>query len=404
MALMKKLRDRLSKKSDSEPEALSKNGVYNGQDLLGYKSSATVLQSGKQPKEQQSTEGVGFDKIYSLEKVDLTTVRKMKMPEDSAPNLSEIKRSTEKPGHEGEENLNFGLSSEGTIESLRLSEPIQVLGLSDTAEKKLLEGNKKVLKDLLNLSQQKYALGQGHIDEIQSNLEKYLKGSALYSSQTIDYLSILHKIFADLSPLTAYFVLKSHHIEDVYPLSQSDKASLSHMQVADKKAALKEALSVILKSNKVEDLEEMWKRIINAFVIPWMRTLQGLASKKEIRERLVSLGVDEMFARKVVKFLESTYFKKDSFMQNAVETSCDKGVYCIDKELKSLYEMILQKARTYFYRPRLSYELSEIAALLYREFARSWNYIPENLIERVFTLSPYFRVRKGINGLTVRLH
>ena len=401
---MKKLRDRFSKKSDNEPEALCKNGLYNGQDLLGYRSSATISQKENKPKNLQSTEDVGFDKIYSLEKVDPKTVRKMKLPEDSAPNLSKVKHFIEKPAHQGEENLNFGLSSEGSIESLTLSEPIQVLGLSETAEKKLLEGNKKILKDLLNLSQQKYSLGQGHIDEIQSNLEKYLKRSSLHSSQTIDYLSILHKIFADQSPLTAYFVLKSHYIEDIYPLSPSDKASLNHMKIADRKAALKDALAVILKSNKAEDLEEMWKRIINAFVLPWMRTLQGVASKKEIRERLISLGVDEMFAHKVLNFLESTYFKKNSFMQNSAEASCDEGVYCIDRELKSLYEMILQKARTYFYRPRLSYELSELAALLYREFARSWNYIPENLIERVLTLSPYFRVRKGINDLTVRLH
>ncbi len=400
MELIQKLKDRLNRKSDDELKPLSQGGVYNDEDLLGYKSSPIIS------KENTALPQVNdpFDKIYSLEKVDPKTIRKMTDPSVTSSGLSKMKHSIERSGAHHDETLDFGFSKEGSIESLRLSEPIQVLGLSNTAEQKLLENNKKILKDLLNLSQQKYSFGQGHIDEIQTNLEKYLQGSALHSSRTIDYLSLLNKVFADLTPLTAYFVLKPFQLDDIYPLSQPEKASLGHMKLADKENASKEARAMILQGNKVCDIEDMWKRVVKAFVHPWMRNENGIASIKEIRERLISLGGDEILSSKVLLFIEKVYFNNKPLVLDSLEASCDQGVYCLTKELKSLYEMIMQKTRTYFYRPSLSYQLSELSTLLYREFARSWNHIPENLIERALTLSPYFRVRKGKKGLTVRLH
>ncbi len=392
MAIIKKLRDKLNSGNNNPFMDQSERG---GGSFLGHSLAV-------QPKPSQqaaaSSEAPGFESIYALQEVDPRSIKKLNQEGEEEDPVIPLSPEGEVRAQEDEleRELNLGFAAEGRMESLRLREPIQRLGLSEAAEKQLLQQNKKVLKDLLAISKQKFSIGQGHIDEINQRLKGYLGEGGGYQARTVGYESLLHALFGDSPPLHAYVMLRPYSLEHIYPVGQADRASLQRMTAEEEKELQVQLHAKVV--GRKESVLAAWKDIFQSFVIPWVRKKKGIASRKEVREYLCCLSVNEPQASAILHFLEDCLLADIDWSCHTLQACQDLGIFAADVESCSFYSMVIQKAKSYFYRRGLTYTFDELCGLLYREFARSWTHIPDGFVERALRLAPAYRVQPDESG------
>lgn len=106
---------------------------------------------------------------------------------------------------------------------------------------------------------------------------------------------------------------------------------------------------------------------VEPILLPWIRSHGGIASQLELEDCLEEGSGD--------------------FSILFVRVASD--LYCEDPELAHFYQLLVDRALTYFYRPGLSYTLSELTFL-------------DLFVRRVLILSPLFRARKEGKERVVR--
>lgn len=354
----------------------------------------------------------GFESIYALENVDLSTVRPMGAaakeaeaepskavaavgePVAEAPKSSD----SEEPEEEGQLELDLGESYRGWMPSFRLREPIQSLGLSSPAEKALLEGHKSTLGDLIegDLLSIK-GLGQGHIDEIQKKRDEYLGGSSLQRCRQVDFVALLRSLLGAEDRKHCCLALEPYGLSDLFPLIPADEVELRHLS-PERRIERREAACVELGTEKHRRaLQEGLVDIANVFLKPWIQGRLGLATEVELRDRLQRISSNPDRTAAVLRFFSDVYFEGQfPFRTSCIELA--KGLYSADRHSQRLYRQVVDRARSYFYHSRVRYNLDVLSEILEREFAKVWQGFPDGFLVKVLRLSPDFRVRKGEEG------
>ena len=168
----------------------------------------------------------GLEAIYALENIDIKSIRPiLPLQANKAPGPKIVPQIfPEKLSDQLE--LDLGDAYRGWIDSFIKKEPIHVLGLSRHAEKCLLEHGKRVLGDLIHTNLKEFVflkgMGQGHVDEIQQKLARYLEGRPLERCKKIDFASWIRSIVAAFDRKKVYVALESHHLSDLFSLSPSE--------------------------------------------------------------------------------------------------------------------------------------------------------------------------------------
>ncbi|MFT4551670.1 MAG: hypothetical protein ACI9S8_000286 [Chlamydiales bacterium] len=359
-------------------------------------------------KENQGSYPGDFKEIYSLENVDINTVRRVS---EASTSVSEKKRiqeaGEEEPFEEDQKIFDFGQGFRDWMGSLMLHEPIEVLSLSAQPQKALLENGKKIIQDIVNYETSDFlkfkGMGQGHIDEVQQTLEGYLKGSPLNCVRQVDFCSLLKCLLGEMERKQLHCLLWNYGLSDLFTLSTADNATVRHWNNVKHEECRNEALNLLESHKKRKFLEYALGQIASAFIVPWMLNRQGIASRRDVFERLSESSTDRAKTKAVLSFLGDTYFNgKFLLCKDLLEV--EPGVYCANPSVAEQYQSVLGRVKSYFYKRGISYTLREIIGFLLRECAMEWVLLHEDFVLRTLRKSPTFRVRKGPDGeLVIRL-
>jgi len=349
----------------------------------------------------------GLESIYALENVDIRSIRPLVQTQISPARVQkEIKKQIAKDLNP-QLTFDFGICFREWIDSFRLHEPIQVLQLSPQAEKILLTHQVNSLQDLLKMDSSDFilmkGLGQGHIDEINKSLDHYLRDTSLYRCNSVDFAAFLRAFLGNSDRKKNFLFLEQYSLGELFSLSSGELMEIRHLSPGKKVEWLQQLLTDSKNPSKIQFLTTHLMQIAQIFLIPWMRTRQGIVSRSEIEERLQNISDDPDITLPVLSFI-SQLALEDQFIFKNILYPAEHDLYCSDPTIVQSYRLVVQKAHSYFYQSDLTYSLKILVQLIEREFAQEWISFNEGFIEKTLKISPAFRIRKiASTGLTIKL-
>ncbi len=354
----------------------------------------------------------GLENIYALETIDIKTVRPIQQikTETKLQAKKNKKIFSDEFQMENQLTLELGENYRDWIEPFLLREPIELLGLSEQAKACLLNYNKRLIRDLVVQDLGEFiflkGMGQGHIDEIQDKLENYIDNRSITRAYSVDFTSWLRTLTVGIEDREVMSCLTSFGLGKVFSLSSIKERQMNRMNSREKQKLVEKGLAKFRAKEKVQQVLKDWKLLTSVFVIPWMRTRNGLASKEELVERLQQVAFSEEDIFSYLSFFSKVYYNGKFPLAQCLFKSEESGenVFCCDAHVANLYDLIITKALTYFYQPTVSYSLLELMRWILSDFARDWVGFSEEFVQLALRRSSRFRVRKGFSGeLEVRL-
>lgn len=338
----------------------------------------------------------GLEAIYALENVDVRSIKRIEKISEVQPKQPLLKQKVVRPI---QEEFDFGDEYRGWIHPFILKEPIHVLGLSRHVEKILIEHEKKLLGDLISVNLNDFVFvrgfGQGHIEEIQLKLNEYTEGSSLDRSYKIYFISWLKSLVASFDRKRVSVLLEKFDIKDLFSLSPGETIEIRKLTLEKKQEWIEELLIQLKCSTKTIKCE--MKTVIDTFIKPWIKRRGGFAKKSELLERFQRMSDNPLISSNVLNLFQDIFFDKKDFLQHFIH-EIDEEIFCYDDNQALIYDKIVDKALSYFYKPNVHYSLSELIQFLERDFARNWVGFDEGMIEKVLRLSPHFYLIKEPKG------
>lgn len=343
----------------------------------------------------------GLEAIYKLENVDIRSVRALESPLKEAPRKDLIK-----PDFYLAENdqldFDFGPKFRNWIPPFFHNEPIQVLGLSRHAEKCLLDHGKHLLRHLINLDIKQFVflkgMGQGHIEEIKDKLKSYIADRRTDRAFRIDFSGWIRSLSSiPISKKKIFVCMDLYHFSHLFPLPPAELAEIRRLSVEQKSYWIQECLMELLTEQKRMSIIQNLSAISDVFIKPWVHGRLGFATQDELSERIERLSEDQEAAKNAMQFFSEIYFEKQ-FPLKSILCQAEENIYCLNENIKKLYLIVINLAKTYFYKSTVSYTLSELKTLITREAALYWIGFAEGFIEKVLRNSSHFIVRKQNSG------
>lgn len=343
----------------------------------------------------------GLENIYALEIVDIKTVRRLH-DEVKSPSIQPKKSAQPSKQPQNIQTLfNFGMAYKNSIEPFILKEPIHALGLTRYIENNLLGQGKKVLGDLLN--QPLSGFGQGHIDEIQHRLKEYLGGRHLSRANSIDFTAWLKAIVGDLEKKKLFVALEPYGLEQHVHLTAGESIELRRLTLEKKLEWREEAAKQLRTDAKKQQMDQDFWEVSEVFIKPWMGWRHGIATEIEVLEKMQKLSEDSSSVQAILDFFKETYFK-GAFPLNRHLEPLDVGLFASTGWIATQYDLVTEKALTYFYKNTSFYPLDTLIGYLEREFAKEWIGFPEGFLSIVLKKCPLLYPYKNSSGiLHVRL-
>jgi hypothetical protein len=340
----------------------------------------------------------GLEAIYTLENVDVKSIRRIETSPKPLPKPLEAKKTVP---HLFQEELELGDEFRGWIQPFIRKEPIQVLELSKHAEKCLIDHGKNKLGDLIAIQLKDFVfvrgMGQGHIEEIQQKLNSYLEGHSLDRCYKVDFFSLLKGLVAAQDRKKVYALLESYGLADLFSLTPVESIEVRKLTLGKKQEWIQELRASIVKPEQKKSVEADMHQIFNVFIKPWVKRRQGFATQEELQERMQRISVDADICLKVLQFLQDLYFDQQNLFKRFLN-EIDLKVFSCGAQHGYDYDKIVDKALSYFYKPTVYYHLNELVGLMEREFAKFWIGFDVGTVEKVLRLSPAFRSIKGSAG------
>lgn len=342
----------------------------------------------------------GLEENYSIETIDIKTIRLLS---DSVTTLSlpfQEKLLLLEPIEQESTQWDFDFGGEFSreIKPLVLEEPIQVLRLSQHAEKTLRIHEKLVLRDLIKLNQQEFifirGLGQGHIDEIKQKLQTYLADQLIQTKPHIDWTSLIRILSGSMAKLKLALIFEPFGLDAFISLSSAEQLEMRRLSHEERLKLHQEAEEEICSSRNKHVIHDILTDFLNVIIKPWVRRREGLATDDELLERLQRSCQNPELTAPMLSFISEVFFKHQCVF-NSYLTEIRPGLYGIDSGIKWMYQSVIQKALTYFYKPYIVYELEELVEFLFKEFALKWENVSCAFISKVLQFDGVFRVCKN---------
>lgn len=317
----------------------------------------------------------GFESIYSLQNVDLRTVRKV---------VSEKEQMLPIKKHEP---WQIDLFTQNM--AFYLDEPISVLELSLQAERRLVENGVMQIHHLVavknQLSQIK-GLGLGHFDEIDQKLAHYM---ASKQNLGLDFLSLLRALLGLIEGKKLCFLLEPFGLLDYFSLAPSDRMLVKNQN--KKQEAFEEAKAFVKEAIRMPYLQAAMQKINATFVIPWMYRKGGFAKTNEIKERLQSLSAAP-FAQ-VLHFLENIFFD-GKFPFADFLFLVEEELFAADLLCQKMFTEVTSTALSYFKKRGSSFLLLDLIHYVCQEVGKKWFAVDAALVEQIFRTSVHFIVKR----------
>jgi len=352
----------------------------------------------------------GLENIYSLETVDLKTVKRLQNHQVEPMVSPDEERVVllEKPHFEEQLDLELGDSFRGWVEPLFLMEPIQVLGLAQTTERYLFQHNKIRLKDLIEQDLREYifldGIEQRYVDEIQSKLLAYIGNRSLERSFTIEFGSWLRSLIVGLERIKAAVLFQTFGLEEVVPLSTTERVRIKKVDSKTKQQWMEQILRELQQVERSASVHKNMQRFVQTFILPWMLGRNGLAMKNELMERLQKVSDTYELTTNAMHFFSEVYYE-GKFPLTKYLFLADKELFYCDISMQKAYHEISSKAMSYFYKPSLHYLFDQLVVFIVTELVQEWKEVKVGFIEATLRRSPKFRVCKGGSGaLEIRLN
>lgn len=332
----------------------------------------------------QSSYSHGLEQIYKLENVDLKSVRKIEPKQDA------VKKTAALDAYE--EDFDLGEGHRLWITPSVFEEPIEVLELHRQPEKLLKEQGIVNLKNLYetNLSQFIFSkgMGQGHIDEIASKLNRYLEGKPTHRQYHIDFSSWITAILAPLSRKESFLLKDAFGLDHTVILTPMDLMEVRKMGPEQKQAVIKEAKEkVLLEKHRII---KRYREIESAFIKPWVSARLGIASKEEVEER-------------ILRKAQESDLKKWHFIASLVPEINIPELFYSTPQVEADY-LILEKAvRSYFWNDSATYPLNDLYRLASEKLSHSFRAIEFEKMLRFLETSPAFSLVKEDSSLLVSI-
>lgn len=345
----------------------------------------------------------GLEKIYALENIDIRSVRRIESDceeqrtfQSRQENFWDIKPAQ----------LELDFTPE-SIEPFILRQPIQVLGLHRHIERKLQDVGVSSLKELIGDERpaQLVAKGipQGFVGDIFDRLDEYLEGVSVNEALPLNFSAWLHSLISELDPRKAFVVLGPFQLAHMVSLSSKDSAEVRKLTTAVRQQWLREALATLRCADKRRQVHRDVKAISEKYLLRWLYNRQGIATEAELTERLLSLSEQREEDSQIYSWLKFVYLGEQQPL-GPFFTAVEEKLYCADTAVAQLYNQVVEKAKSYFYKAHLHYLLPALTTWIQRECGREWLGFSPGFVERILRLSSHFCVRKGEEGeLVVRL-
>lgn len=391
MAILEHLKRRLSGNSAEGTEETLEECV----------SAALPEPDGADPAKTPYTHGL--DRIYALENVDVRTVRPMR----AAPAEKETHAQILVPvavDDEPQLPLCLGPQATGRLTSFRLREPIEVLQLSAMAQKGLEANGYETIGDLVKADRQQLVftkgLGQGHVDEMEQKLKNYLGPDFANESSSVDLVSMLRSLLGRFPAIKLAACLEPYGLGHLFPVTAAGDVELRHLSDEKRALMVRETLQEIASESRRKEVKRQLQQVFDAFILRWMLGRQGLATGKEITERIERVSQEPELAKRILHFIGEAFFGGRDPLQHAL-LAVEEGVFAVDQRTKEQALLVLRTVDSYFYRSDVWYPLEQVVSLVERELGRHWLGFAEGFVEKTLRLSRGFVVCKGIGGLCV---
>ena len=329
----------------------------------------------------------GLEQIYKLENIDLKSIKKLEVKQDIHAQLFAV-------SDEYLDELDLGPEHRLWISPSVFEEPIQVLDLNKHSEKCLLDQNIRTLKNLYetDLSQFIYlkGMGQGHIDEMQSKLSRYLDSKPLKRQGKIDFRSWILSLFTNFTPRESFIVLEPYKLEKWITLSPLDLIEVKKI-AAERKEEIRTQAKLHFEISQTK-VTNRFKEIEASFIKPWVLAREGIANPDELSERLTLKAVDSAASS------SSLAFFSDHF-----ETLVPNSLYFANSESEDLFHSVHKKATSYFWNESTVHPFHELYTYMVKELVREFKFLTETKFHRIMELSPTFYLYRKPTGLFVEL-
>ncbi|MBS0622624.1 MAG: hypothetical protein JSR80_06675 [Verrucomicrobia bacterium] len=320
---------------------------------------------------------------YALREIDPRSVRPLKAPKPQDPQLY----------------MPFASTGHGTMPSLRLDEPIQVLDLSRHSERFLLNRGQRTVGEiytvLLDHPGGVEGINRWMAKEVQEAVAAYLEGlDDPFATAEVDFLSLLRASLGDLDRVSVHLFLKPFELEELFPLKQTDKERLRRLGPHERQWRSEQVARELLRIERQKRVWSSLHRMVEEFIEPWICKRGGIAKGRALMERACSIAVDRQAARQVIHVLEKLYGSGKELWALLL-TEVDDCVYCKLPEVALQYELVLICARRYFYHPTIVYPLQHLVELVSSEIVRKWEGFKAGFVERAIKGSSTFKTCKG---------
>ncbi len=328
----------------------------------------------------------GLEAIYKLQTVDLSSIRRV-----GGTPVNETKTFVHALDDQ-QLTLDFGPVYRDWVKPFWFDEPIRVLGLSVNAQRGLVALRKERLEDLAELDFRQLVfgktLGQGHLDEIQQKLANYLAGVDRERTRRLDIASWVRGLCGELESKSAYLLCERFGLQQCLTLSVGELGELKRASKDLRVRWLEEAFRQINKSSLIG----CWQAVVQAFLLPWMRQRNGLASFSQLTERLQQLSLQPNLVAGLLHMLAELLQRTCPY--SIVLHSAEENVFCDSLASLKQYDIVLDLCQSYFRQSCPQYSYEHLICLVAQDLAKQWEEIDEALIERCLRLTNSFLVRK----------
>lgn len=374
--------------------------IKNLNDFVKESNQSTEIYSNH--KEITSSKGPyshGLEEIYSIQTVDVQKIRKVTHHKQTQ-SLG-IKTSDKEEIVDLE--LDLGSGFRNYVRNTYLDEPIEVLDLSSYTVNILLENNIPTLEDLKKAIESDLAslpgVGQGHIDEIQRNLNLYITGK-LEKTKRVDLESLFRAITRLISRESSLVLIDRLEIKNCMPWLNKKQNSLKHYKKELRDNAIAKMYKELKNSAVVEFVKDFFQEIAHAFIIPWLNTRSGIASKEEVYEFLEQHLIEKECNSKLLYFFSNDILGQRFIFNHCLPKVSHEKIWCTTYDEVSLIERLKDLTLSYFYSGHLSYPVDLIARKLEVEFAKSWTECSYYKMLKYYKLSGLFRTQRKKDNKT----
>lgn len=364
------------------------------------KTSSDLLEESSCDEEVHSPYSHGFEKIYAIETLDISTVRPLAQSAPPPVKSAATSRATRRPSYY----LDFGSCWSWELLPLPLYAPLQVLGLTAPCARMLEGAHKRRVGDLFDLKTETVVtvpgLGQGHLDEIARKVTDYLRGYDL-SGQIFHLKSLLASLLSDVEIKGVHLLASRYGLEALFPLPPSERGSFLRLTEGEKGKLLLAAKEAALAERKVAFVKEVFANLGAVIFAPWMRRREGLMRLWELEELLQAVCDEPSLSAPTLALLGELYGKpilSQALCQPA------RGIFAADLHLAALYARVVATAKSFFYSDGVHYPVRTLVRYICQEHSQKWQYLAPEFVARALRLCPELICFKSKDEIFVRLY